>query len=178
VKDYSRHLTRFTLCNLAVSPRFLQRFHKKIAWPTDTRFSMVAEPFRELVEFMICEFAILDNGVTGLETHFYRNHSWLFFKVFGLGFQVLKPDVFVVNSAFLIESPPRLASFFCRICGSRLRLIGNTWIDLGDGFGIHGTPEPQKIGKTHSHGCVRLTNWDAQALGKMVHKGTKVDFIN
>ena len=67
------------------SPRFLQGFHKKIAWPTDTRFSMFAEPFRELVEFMICEFAILDNGVTGLETHFYRNHSWLFFKVFGLG---------------------------------------------------------------------------------------------
>jgi lipoprotein-anchoring transpeptidase ErfK/SrfK len=56
--------------------------------------------------------------------------------------------------------------------------VGNTWIDLGDGYGIHGTPEPQKIGKTESHGCVRLTNWDAQALGKMVHKGIKVDFIN
>jgi lipoprotein-anchoring transpeptidase ErfK/SrfK len=56
--------------------------------------------------------------------------------------------------------------------------VGHTWIDLGDGFGIHGTPEPRNIGKTESHGCVRLTNWDAQALGKMVHKGTKVDFIN
>jgi hypothetical protein len=78
-------LTRLTLCNLAVSPRFLQGFHKKIAWPTDTRFSMVAEPFRKSVKLVVCEFAILDNGVTGLETHFYRNHSWLFFKVFGLG---------------------------------------------------------------------------------------------
>ncbi len=56
--------------------------------------------------------------------------------------------------------------------------VGNTWIELGDGFGIHGTPEPQNIGKTHSHGCVRLTNWDAQALGKMVRKGTKVEFID
>ena len=56
--------------------------------------------------------------------------------------------------------------------------VGHTWIDLGDGFGIHGTPEPKNIGKTESHGCVRLTNWDAQALGKMVHRGTKVDFIN
>jgi lipoprotein-anchoring transpeptidase ErfK/SrfK len=55
--------------------------------------------------------------------------------------------------------------------------VGHTWIDLGDGFGIHGTPEPQNIGKTASHGCVRLTNWDAQALGKMVRKGTKVEFI-
>lgn len=78
-------MTRLTLCNLAVSPRFLQGFHKKIAWPTDTRFSMVAEPFRKSVKLVVCEFAILDNGVTGLETHFYRNHSWLFFKVFGLG---------------------------------------------------------------------------------------------
>jgi lipoprotein-anchoring transpeptidase ErfK/SrfK len=56
--------------------------------------------------------------------------------------------------------------------------VGNTWIDLGDGFGIHGTPEPRNIGKTESHCCVRLTNWDAQALGKMVHRGVKVDFIN
>src|SRR5246127_4150545 len=56
--------------------------------------------------------------------------------------------------------------------------VGSTWIDLGDGYGIHGTPEPQNIGKTESHGCVRLTNWDAQALAKLVHKGIKVDFIN
>ena len=56
--------------------------------------------------------------------------------------------------------------------------VGNMWIDLGDGYGIHGTPDPQKVSKTESHGCVRLTNWDAQALGKMVHKGIKVDFIN
>jgi lipoprotein-anchoring transpeptidase ErfK/SrfK len=56
--------------------------------------------------------------------------------------------------------------------------VGNTWIDLGDGFGIHGTPEPQNISKTESHGCVRLTNWDAEALGKMVRRGIKVEFIN
>jgi len=56
--------------------------------------------------------------------------------------------------------------------------VGSMWIDLGDGYGIHGTPDPSKISKTESHGCVRLTNWDAQALGKMLHKGIKVDFIN
>jgi lipoprotein-anchoring transpeptidase ErfK/SrfK len=56
--------------------------------------------------------------------------------------------------------------------------VGNTWIDLGDAYGIHGTPEPQLVSKTQSHGCVRLTNWDARALGKMVHNGTKVEFIN
>ena len=56
--------------------------------------------------------------------------------------------------------------------------VGTTWIDLGDSYGIHGTPAPERISKTESHGCVRLTNWDAQQLAKMVHKGTKVEFIN
>jgi len=56
--------------------------------------------------------------------------------------------------------------------------VGSTWMDLGDGYGIHGTPAPERISKTESHGCVRLTNWDAQALAKMVHRGTRVDFIN
>jgi lipoprotein-anchoring transpeptidase ErfK/SrfK len=56
--------------------------------------------------------------------------------------------------------------------------VGTTWIGLGDDYGIHGTPAPQNIGKTHSHGCVRLTNWDARALSEMVHKGTKVEFID
>jgi lipoprotein-anchoring transpeptidase ErfK/SrfK len=40
--------------------------------------------------------------------------------------------------------------------------VGTTWIDLSEpSFGIHGTPEPARIDKTGSHGCVRLTNWDA-----------------
>ncbi|WP_352547044.1 L,D-transpeptidase [Mesorhizobium australicum] len=41
---------------------------------------------------------------------------------------------------------------------------------------MHGTPEPGKIGKTFSHGCIRLTNWDAEDLASMVQKGTKVTF--
>src|SRR5262249_16057117 len=52
------------------------------------------------------------------------------------------------------------------------------WTDLGASYGTQGTPEPPNIGKAQSHGCVRLTNWDAKALGKMVHKGIKVEFIN
>jgi lipoprotein-anchoring transpeptidase ErfK/SrfK len=55
--------------------------------------------------------------------------------------------------------------------------VGGTWIDLSkDGYGIHGTPEPRLIGKTSSHGCVRLTNWDAAELAQAVTKGTKVEF--
>lgn len=55
--------------------------------------------------------------------------------------------------------------------------VGLVWIDLtAPSYGIHGTPEPGKIGKTESHGCVRLTNWDALKLASMVHKGTVVKF--
>jgi lipoprotein-anchoring transpeptidase ErfK/SrfK len=47
--------------------------------------------------------------------------------------------------------------------------VGVVWVDLSKKhYGIHGTPEPSKIGKTHSHGCIRLTNWDATTLGDSV----------
>jgi hypothetical protein len=47
--------------------------------------------------------------------------------------------------------------------------VGSVWIALDKPtYGIHGTPDPSKIGKTESHGCVRLTNWDAQELAKLV----------
>lgn len=56
--------------------------------------------------------------------------------------------------------------------------VGSTWIDLSkDGYGIHGSPDPKLIGKTASHGCVRLTNWDAEELGKAVSQGTTVEFV-
>ena len=56
--------------------------------------------------------------------------------------------------------------------------VGSVWIALSKPtYGIHGTPEPSKIGKTNSHGCVRLTNWDAQELAKLVSKGVTVEFM-
>jgi lipoprotein-anchoring transpeptidase ErfK/SrfK len=51
--------------------------------------------------------------------------------------------------------------------------VGVAWIDLSkDHYGIHGTPEPQLIGRMESHGCIRLTNWDAAKLAQMVRPGT------
>ena len=56
--------------------------------------------------------------------------------------------------------------------------VGVVWIDLSkEHYGIHGTPEPSTIGHSESHGCVRLTNWDALRLAIMVGKGTKVEFV-
>jgi lipoprotein-anchoring transpeptidase ErfK/SrfK len=53
--------------------------------------------------------------------------------------------------------------------------VGLAWIDLSkDHYGIHGTPEPGKIGHATSHGCIRLTNWDVLELAAMVRPGTPV----
>lgn len=50
--------------------------------------------------------------------------------------------------------------------------VGLVWIDLSKAhYGIHGTPEPSEIGRTQSHGCIRLTNWDAWELADMVSPG-------
>lgn len=51
--------------------------------------------------------------------------------------------------------------------------VGVVWIDLSKPhYGIHGTPEPATIGSSTSHGCIRLTNWDALELGQLVSPGT------
>lgn len=55
--------------------------------------------------------------------------------------------------------------------------VGSVWIDLSrDTYGIHGTPDPSKVGKTFSSGCVRLTNWNAEQLAAKVKPGVKVEF--
>jgi len=56
--------------------------------------------------------------------------------------------------------------------------VGVVWIDISKPhYGIHGTPEPGTVGHTSSHGCVRLTNWDASAVAALIAKGAKVMFI-
>ncbi|NIJ07125.1 lipoprotein-anchoring transpeptidase ErfK/SrfK [Sphingomonas vulcanisoli] len=56
--------------------------------------------------------------------------------------------------------------------------VGVVWMDLDKPhYGIHGTPNPEKIGRTESHGCIRLTNWDAARLSLMVKPGTPADFV-
>nr|WP_246725786.1 L,D-transpeptidase [Rhizobium lusitanum] len=57
--------------------------------------------------------------------------------------------------------------------------VGTVWMALSKPtYGIHGTPDPSRIGKSQSHGCVRLTNWDATELAKMVKPGVVVEFVD
>jgi lipoprotein-anchoring transpeptidase ErfK/SrfK len=56
--------------------------------------------------------------------------------------------------------------------------LGTVWIGISKpSYGIHGTPDPEEVGTAASHGCVRLTNWDAQTLASIVKRGTKVEFV-
>ena len=53
--------------------------------------------------------------------------------------------------------------------------VGLAWIGLDrPGYGIHGTPDPEKVGRTESHGCFRLANWDAVALLSIAWVGLTV----
>jgi len=56
--------------------------------------------------------------------------------------------------------------------------VGTVWIALSkEHVGIHGTPTPETIGSASSHGCVRLTNWDAEKLAGATSEGTPVEFV-
>jgi lipoprotein-anchoring transpeptidase ErfK/SrfK len=56
--------------------------------------------------------------------------------------------------------------------------VGTVWIDLTEPtYGIHGTPEPELVGKVGSHGCVRLANWDVEELSGMVKPGVEINFV-
>jgi lipoprotein-anchoring transpeptidase ErfK/SrfK len=75
------------------------------------------------------------------------------------------PEVKGVDRKLLIPPGPR-------------NPVGRCWIGLSlPGYGIHGSPNPEMIGKTGSHGCFRLTNWDALRLGGMIRVGTRVRFL-
>jgi lipoprotein-anchoring transpeptidase ErfK/SrfK len=53
--------------------------------------------------------------------------------------------------------------------------VGTVWIGLDrPGYGIHGTPQPEKVGRTESHGCFRLANWNAEYLRKLLSIGNPI----
>ncbi len=76
------------------------------------------------------------------------------------------PEVKGVDRKLLIPAGPR-------------NPVGRCWIGLSlPGYGIHGSPNPEMIGKTGSHGCFRLTNWDALRLAEMIRVGIRVRFVH
>jgi lipoprotein-anchoring transpeptidase ErfK/SrfK len=83
---------------------------------------------------------------------------------------ISKNPVFHYNPKLFWDANPKHTK--ARIAAGPNNPVGVVWIDLSkQHYGIHGTPEPSRIGKTQSHGCIRMTNWDAAALAKIVAPG-------
>jgi lipoprotein-anchoring transpeptidase ErfK/SrfK len=88
---------------------------------------------------------------------------------------VVHNPTFNYNPALFWDADPAAAK--AKIPAGPNGPVGTVWIDLNKPhYGIHGTPEPGRIGYSTSHGCVRLTNWDAEKLASLVKKGTRVVF--
>ena len=83
---------------------------------------------------------------------------------------IAKNPVFHYNPKLFWDADPTHAK--AKIPPGPNNPVGVTWIDLSkEHYGIHGTPEPSKIGKTQSHGCIRLTNWDVKTVSQAIAAG-------
>jgi lipoprotein-anchoring transpeptidase ErfK/SrfK len=88
---------------------------------------------------------------------------------------ISRDPTFNYNPALFWDADPSHAK--ARIPPGPNNPVGVVWIDINkDHYGIHGSPEPGKIGHTESHGCVRLTNWDATTVAGLVQVGTPIKF--
>lgn len=86
---------------------------------------------------------------------------------------VAEDPVFYYNPDLFWDADPAHAK--AEIAPGPNNPVGTVWIDLSkEHYGIHGTPEPANIGKTASHGCIRMTNWSALALARAIAPGTVV----
>lgn len=93
-------------------------------------------------------------------------------KINGVGWN----PTFIYNPALFWDSEP--GDEKAKLPSGPNNPVGVVWIDLSKPhYGIHGTPEPSTIGGTTSHGCIRLTNWDALELGHLVSPGTAADLV-
>ena len=89
------------------------------------------------------------------------------------GVQRMPP--FHYNPDLFWDADPRHSK--ARIAPGPNNPVGTIWIDITkEHYGIHGTPEPSRIGHVQSHGCVRLTNWDVERVAQWARTGTRVVF--
>jgi lipoprotein-anchoring transpeptidase ErfK/SrfK len=89
--------------------------------------------------------------------------------------QIRRNPVFYYNPELFWDADPTDTK--AKIAAGPNNPVGVVWIDINKPhYGIHGSPEPGRIGHSESHGCVRLTNWGADRLASLVAVGTPVVF--
>jgi len=89
--------------------------------------------------------------------------------------RIQEDPIFYYNPALFWDADPAHAK--AKIAAGPNNPVGVVWIDISkEHYGLHGTPEPGRIGYAESNGCVRLTNWDAQRVAALVQPGTRVIF--
>jgi len=85
----------------------------------------------------------------------------------------VRDPVFDFDPAKLGDSNPNHSR--TKIAAGPNSPIGVMWLGLSKPhYGIHGTPQPGLVGRTETHGCVHLTNWDVSRLAKLVSPGIRV----
>ena len=88
---------------------------------------------------------------------------------------IVKNPTFSYNPELFWDANPTHSK--AKIAAGPNNPVGLVWIGLDTpNYGLHGTPEPGKIGHSESHGCIRLTNWDALRLASLIKVGTDVIF--
>jgi len=88
---------------------------------------------------------------------------------------VQRMPTFHYNPKLFWDADPKHSK--ARLAAGPNNPVGVLWIDVTkEHYGIHGTPEPSRIGHVQSHGCVRLTNWDVQRVAQWARTGTRVVF--
>ena len=86
-----------------------------------------------------------------------------------------RDPVFSYNPELFWDADP--ANTKVKIAAGPNNPVGSVWIGLNaPSYGLHGTPEPSTIGHSESHGCIRMTNWDALRLASLITVGTNVIF--
>lgn len=91
------------------------------------------------------------------------------FRILGVYLQ----PVFYYNPGLFWDADPAHAQ--AKVAPGPNNPVGYVWLDLDQPhLGLHGTPEPASVGRSQSHGCIRLTNWDALRLASLVGDGTRV----
>jgi lipoprotein-anchoring transpeptidase ErfK/SrfK len=170
-------------------PNFIKRLNPKIDWASVLPGTKVVVPaVDEVVVTGTATQIVITLGTNELEVVDELSRVIAHFPV-SIARMVEKRPVGVLHVAVIIPNPdytfdPELFPESPEAKTSSQKLIippgpnnpvGLVWIGLDrPGYGIHGTPEPENVGRTESHGCFRLANWDALTLADLVKVGMPV----